>query len=125
MSDYDEDGRVDLAVSQNGAATKLYKNVGAKPGLRIRLIGPKGNRSGVGATIRLNYKKGFGYAREIHLGSGYWSQNSMVQVMGLLDNPESVWIRWPGGNTTNTLLNVKTNDVTIDYTGKLEINDLK
>ena len=35
--DYDGDGRVDLAVSQNGAQTKLYHNVAGRPGLRVRL----------------------------------------------------------------------------------------
>src|SRR4030095_12854292 len=37
LADYDGDGRIDLAVSQNGAATKLYHNVGAEPGLGVRL----------------------------------------------------------------------------------------
>src|SRR5258708_1123555 len=35
--DYDHDGRVDLVVTQNGSATALWDNVGAKPGLRVRL----------------------------------------------------------------------------------------
>jgi len=121
LSDYDGDGRVDLVVSQNGASTKLYHNVGAKPGLRIRLSGLKGNQSGVGATIRLIYDKGFGPAREIHLGSGYWSQDSMVQVLGMQDNVKGIWIRWPGGKITNVPFNKNGNDVIIDYSGKLEV----
>ena len=35
LCDFDGDGRVDLAVSQNGAETKLYRNVLGKPGLRV------------------------------------------------------------------------------------------
>jgi hypothetical protein len=35
LVDFDHDGRVDLAVSQNSAPTKLYINRGAKPGLRL------------------------------------------------------------------------------------------
>src|SRR6185436_16845405 len=50
MADFDADGRIDLVVTQNGAATKLFHNVGAKPGLRVRLAGPQENPSGVGAT---------------------------------------------------------------------------
>ena len=42
LCDFDGDGRVDLAVSQNGAETKLYQNVLGKPGLRVRLNGPAG-----------------------------------------------------------------------------------
>jgi hypothetical protein len=70
LSDYDGDGRVDLAVTQNGAATKLYRNVGAKPGLRVRLLGPKENPLAIGATMRLIYADGYGPAREIHCGTG-------------------------------------------------------
>ncbi|MEE9169424.1 MAG: ASPIC/UnbV domain-containing protein, partial [bacterium] len=125
LSDYDADGRVDLVVSQNGASTKLYHNVGAKAGLRIRLVGPKGNRNGVGATIRLVYENALGPAREVHLGSGYWSQNSMVQVMGLREPAKGVWVRWPGGGTTNVRLPAGASEVTVDFTGKLEINTVK
>ena len=35
-ADYDGDGRLDLVVSQNGAATRLFHNQGAKTGLRVR-----------------------------------------------------------------------------------------
>lgn len=122
LSDYDRDGRVDLVVSQNGAATRLYHNIKAKPGLRIRLAGPPGNRDGVGATIRLVYENGIGPAREIHLGSGYWSQDSMVQVMGMRDKVKDVWVRWPGGKTTNTPLPVGANEVTVDVNGKANVN---
>ncbi len=125
LGDYDRDGRVDLAVSQNGASTKLYHNVGAKPGLRIRLAGPKGNPFAVGATIRLVYKDGYGPAREVHSGSGYWSQDSMVQVMGFRDNAKGVWVRWPGGKITNVTLPEETTDITVDFEGSLKVNTIK
>ncbi|MHB8521779.1 MAG: VCBS repeat-containing protein [Limisphaerales bacterium] len=100
LCDYDGDGRVDLVVTQNGAATKLYHNVGAKPGLRVRLSGPPGNPHGIGAVIRLKFSEALGPAREIHAGSGYWSEDSLVQVMGLPQAPTQIWVRWPGGKTT-------------------------
>jgi len=104
LGDYDHDGRVDLAVTQNGNATKLYHNVGAKPGLRVRLVGPPGNPTGVGATIRLKFGERLAPAREIHAGSGYWSQDSPVQVMAMPEPPTQIWVRWPGGKvTTNEL----------------------
>jgi hypothetical protein len=43
LCDFDGDGRVDLAVNQNGAEIKLYQNVPGKPGLRVRLNRPPGN----------------------------------------------------------------------------------
>ena len=100
LADFNEDGRVDLVVTQNGAPTKLFQNVNAKPGLRVRLQGPPGNPSGVGATLRLKSGERLGPAQEIHAGSGYWSQDSAVPVMSALEAPVQLWVRWPGGQTT-------------------------
>jgi hypothetical protein len=66
--DFDRDGRVDLVVAQNAAQTKLYRNAGAKPGLRVRLKGPNDNPDGIGAVVRLLFGERFGPAREIHAG---------------------------------------------------------
>ena len=99
LADYDGDGRIDLVVTQNGAQTKLYRNVGAKPGLRVRVAGPVGNPNGIGATLRLKFADKLGPAREIHAGSGYWSQDSAVQVMATPETPTQIWVRWPGGKT--------------------------
>ena len=115
LGDYDGDGRVDLVVSQNGAATKLYHNVGAKVGLRVRLTGPAGNRQAIGAAIRLVYEDGFGPAREIHLGSGYWSQDSVVQVMGIRSPVKSIWVRWPGGKITEAQIPKGATEITVAF----------
>ncbi len=123
LGDYDRDGRVDLVVTQNGGATKLYRNTGAKPGLRVRLIGPNGNPLGIGASIRIIYKNGPGPAREIHAGSGYWSQDSAVQIMGLREKPVGISVRWPGGKVTNSDLPKKVREITIDWKGNIAVLD--
>ena len=100
VSDFNDDGKVDLAVAQNGQATKIYQNHTPKAGLRIRLVGPKNNLNAIGAAIRLIYTNGTkGPLREIQAGSGYWSQNSAVQVMGASDRVKNIEIRWPNGST--------------------------
>jgi hypothetical protein len=99
-SDFNRDGRLDIAVSQNGAQTRLFGNRGAKPGLRVRLEGPPSNPDAIGAQVRIVYGNGMGPVREIQAGSGYWSQNGAVQVFGLSDTPTAVWVRWPGGAET-------------------------
>lgn len=96
VADFDRDGRVDLAVSQNGAETKLFRNTGAKPGLRVRLKGPPANPAGIGASLRLQYGQRLGPLREIQAGSGYWSQNGAVQVLGNKDAATAIRVRWPG-----------------------------
>src|SRR5712675_2445485 len=72
---------------QSGAETKLYHNVGGRPGLRVRLKGPGGNPQAVGAQMRLSFGPRQGPEREIHAGSGYWSQDSAVQVLGTPQAP--------------------------------------
>ncbi len=88
VADFDRDGRADLVVTQNGAATKLFRNSGARPGLRVRLAGPAGNPDG------------WGPARELHAGSGYWSQDSACAVLGTPDRPDAIQVSWPGGRRT-------------------------
>jgi hypothetical protein len=122
LGDFDGDGRVDLAVSQNGAETKLYRNVLGKPGLRVRLAGPPGNPDGVGATLRLMFGERLGAAREIHGGSGYWSQDSVVQVMGCPEPPTQIWVRWPGGKTTTSPVPAGAKEITVDTDGKVKMN---
>jgi hypothetical protein len=96
-ADFDGDGRLDLAVSQNGAATRLFRNVGAIPGLRVRLVGPPDNPTAVGTVLRLRYGDRDGPVREVQAGSGYWSQNGAVQILGRAGEPTALWVRWPRG----------------------------
>jgi hypothetical protein len=121
LGDYDGDGRVDLVVTQNRAATKLYHNVGAKPGLRVRLNGPAGNPAGVGALLRLRFGERWGAAREIHAGSGYWSQDSPVQVLGTPERPTQIWIRWPGGKITSSDVPAGAKEIVVDSSGQLKL----
>jgi hypothetical protein len=99
-ADYDGDGRLDVAITQNGAPTRLYRNQGARRGLRVRLAGPEANPRGIGAQVRLRYADGWGPTREVQAGSGYWSVNGATQVLGLRGTPAELQIRWPGGRTT-------------------------
>jgi len=95
VSDFDGDGRVDLVVSQNGNQTKLLRNQTAKPGIRVRLKGPANNPGAIGAVIRPFIGDRAGPAREVRAGSGYLSQDSLVQVFG--GGVTKLEVRWPGG----------------------------
>jgi hypothetical protein len=122
VGDYDEDGRVDLVVTQNGAATKLYHNIGATPGLRVKLKGAPGNPAGINAVLRLQFQDRQGPAREIHAGSGYCSQDSLTQVMATPEKPVSIWVRWPGGHVTTTPVPANAREITLDSQGKIVSN---
>jgi hypothetical protein len=120
ISDFNKDGRIDVAVSQNSATTKLYKNVTGKPGLRVRLVGQKNNPTGVGAIVRLIYnEKVGGPAKPVHAGSGYWSQDSPVLVFGTPKTPNGVKVQWPGGKITESKIPPDVREVVINAEGKI------
>jgi len=114
-SDFDRDGRLDLVVSQNGEATRLFRNQGAKPGLRVRLTGPPSNPDGIGAQVRVVYGSAMGPVREVQSGSGYWSENGAIQVFGTSGTPTEVWVRWPGGTETRVPIPAGTREVTVPF----------
>lgn len=118
LCDYDGDGRIDLVVTQNSAPTRLFKNTGARPGLRVRLRGPPGNPEGVGATLRLFHNDQASPAREIHAGSGYWSQDSATQVMAS-GQANRIWVRWPGGKTTTGDVPTEAKGIEVGLDGKI------
>jgi len=105
VADYDQDGRIDLLVTQNRGTTQLFHNETAKPGLRVRL-------NAIGTTIRLKAGEKFGPAREIHQAG--------VQVMSMPEPPTHVWVRWPGGKTTLSQIPAGAKEITVDATGNVK-----
>jgi hypothetical protein len=119
VADFDEDGRPDLVVTQNGGQTRLFKNTQAKPGIRVTLQGPALNSRGIGAVMRLKFGERIGPARELHAGSGYLSQDSAIAVLAVPEPATSLWIRWPGGKVTTTTLPENAQEVVVNEDGKL------
>lgn len=116
LGDFNRDGKVDLAVSQNGAETKLYINRTGERGLRIKLCGPPQNMDGIGSGIRLVYKDGDkGPGREVQSGSGYWSQNSFTQVMGMEKEPDKIVVTWFDGTIQTVNVTENLQNYTINY----------
>ena len=123
LSDFDGDGRVDLAVSQNGAGMALYRNRGGRPGLRVRLSGPAGNANGLGAILRVGEEGKPGAARELHGGGGYWSQDSCTTVLARPLNPKSLVLQvaWPGGRTRLHPIPLDAHEVEASVDGSLKV----
>jgi hypothetical protein len=119
VADFNGDGRVDLVVTQNGAATRLFENRRGQPGLRVRLQGPPTNPHAIGAIMRLVFGQRSGPAREVRAGNGYWSQDSVTQVMGVPSTPSALIVRWPGGKTTTTSLPPSIREISVAQDGKV------
>jgi enediyne biosynthesis protein E4 len=124
LADFDGDGRVDLVVTQNGAATKLFRNKESKPGLRVKLQGNEGNPDGIGAQMRLVFAQGrMGPVREVQAGSGYWSQNSATQVLGMPERPEAIWVRWPGGQEMTSKIPQGSAEIRVNLEGTVNARE--
>ncbi len=121
LCDFDGDGRVDLVAAQNSAETKLYRNAGARAGLRVRLRGPSGNPDAIGAVLRLARGDTMGPARELHAGSGYWSQDSAVTVLALRETATRLWVRWPGGKTTTSDIPAEATEISVEVSGEVKL----
>ncbi|MBI1842780.1 MAG: ASPIC/UnbV domain-containing protein, partial [Verrucomicrobia bacterium] len=68
----------------------------AEPGIRMRLVVSDGIESAIGAVFRAERGGKWGAARELKSGSGYWSQDSAVQIIAASPAPTRVMVRWPG-----------------------------
>ena len=53
-----------------------------------------------------------GPVREIQSGSGYWSQNSPVQILGIRADVAHLNIQWPDGSKTTESIQGKKLTVT-------------
>ena len=102
-ADVMNDGRLDLLIGTNGGAVHLFRNEAtdgsaANHSLRIKLVGTKSNRDGIGATARLT-SGGDAQTQMLRSGSSYLSASELVMTFGLgsRDAAEAVEIRWPSG----------------------------
>ena len=102
-ADINNDGRLDLLLSTNGGPAYLFQNeliAGslANKGLRVKLVGTKSNRDGIGAVVKLT-SGGDTQTQMLRSGSSYLSSSELVLTFGLAqhDQADSIEIRWPSG----------------------------
>jgi len=102
-ADINNDGRLDLLLSTSGGPVYLFRNeaqgaAALNKSLRIKLIGTKSNRDGIGATVRLT-AGGETQTQMLRSGSSYLSASELVLTFGLAqhDKADGIEIRWPNG----------------------------
>ena len=95
--DIDNDGFPDLLLTTNaGRAYLFHSEGGTNHSLRIKLVGTKSNRDGIGAVVQVGTGKDR-QSKMLKSGSSYLSQSELVLTFGLgaSTKAESVEINWP------------------------------
>jgi hypothetical protein len=100
--DIDNDGDLDVLITNNGAGATLLRNEDGSAGnaIVVRAIGDKSNRSAIGAKLLVATGERRQY-REVQSGSSYLSQNDLRAHFGLgtATRVDRLEIRWPSGLT--------------------------
>ncbi len=103
--DYDNDGDLDLLVSNNGVKTEyagvwLLRNDSEPLSnyLRVKTVGVRSNRDGIGAQVRVKSGDSLQY-QMVRTGSSYCSQSETILTFGLGANETvaQLEIQWPSG----------------------------
>ena len=98
--DYDNDGDLDLVVLAIDDTLTLLRNNGGNSGqwLQLRLVGRPGNRSAIGAKVKVVTGDGILH-RRVRSGGNYLSHNDLRLHFGLgkSEQVDRIEIDWPGG----------------------------
>jgi hypothetical protein len=101
-ADIYNDGRLDLLLSTNGGPAYLFRNEAqgssANRSLRLKLVGTKSNKDGIGSVVRLS-SAADSQTQILRSGSSYLSSSELILTFGLAqrDKADTIEIRWPSG----------------------------
>ena len=101
--DYDNDGDLDLVITANNGPARLLRNENGNQNdmLRVKLVGTRSNRDGIGARVTVTTSSGTRLFRMVKTGSSYASQSELPLTFGL-GTPQAgrtvgLEIVWPSG----------------------------
>ena len=102
FGDIDNDGAVDIVVTNNNGPVRLLLNqsrsLNRNHWLLVHLQAKQGNLLGIGAKVELRHRERT-LVRRVHTDSSYLSANDVRVHFGLGEDPkiESLIVHWPNG----------------------------
>ena len=100
FADYDEDGDVDILVTNLNSPPNLLRNEGGAGGnyLKVKTIGTRSNRNGIGTRVEID-ADGKRQIGEVRSGTSYLSHSDMRLHFGLgaAAQVDRIELRWPSG----------------------------
>ena len=98
FGDYDNDGDIDVAVSNSGQRLELLRNETSANWIRIKTIGTVSNRDGIGCRVSLQAGKEI-TVQEVHRNAGYLSSHDPRLHFGLnqMTNVDRLEVQWLSG----------------------------
>ena len=121
--DFDNDGDLDLLITSNNGPARLLRNENANQNdlLRVKTVGIRSNRDGIGAKVSLRTPKGAKLFSMVKTGSSYCSQSELPLTFGLGAPEEgrtlTLEIIWPSGGK-DTIPDLKPNQSITILEGK-------
>ena len=118
-ADIDNDGALDVLVTTNAGRVLLFHNGGGtNRSVRVKLVGTKSNRDGIGSVVRVLSGKDQ-QSQTLHSGSSYLSASELVLTFGLgqAAKADSIEVRWPSGQV-DKLTNVSAGQTITVQEGK-------
>jgi hypothetical protein len=97
--DINNDGAPDVVITTNASPAALFLNQGStNHALRIKLIGTKSNRDGIGAEVQVKSATTT-QKQMLRSGSSYLSSSELVLTFGLGSSTkaDTVEVHWPSG----------------------------
>jgi hypothetical protein len=119
FGDFDNDGDIDVVVNTVNDFPQLLRcdSTVKQNWIKVRTIGVKSNRSGIGARLRCvthpaDEKNPHAQIDEVRSGGSYISQNDLRVHFGIgkAEKVELLEVRWPSG-AVDTLKDLKANQV--------------
>jgi hypothetical protein len=120
LGDYDNDGDIDILVTNWNGSVDLLRNDGGNKNnwIKVKTVGVKSNRFGIGARVKV-VAGGLTQVEEVQTGGGFAGSHDLRVHFGLgkAEKVDLIEIRWPSG-LVQTVRDIEANQLIVAVEGE-------